>query len=312
MTDLRTLLLNIRDFIFFLVGLIQSIFLIYQLKPDVIFLKGGFVGVPVGISSAIWRIPFITHDSDALAGLANRLVSRWAKYHATAFGPDNYSYPKDKVKQVGVIVGPQYSMVTKSKLSKTKAELGIDKNMSVLMVTGGSGGSAVINNAIAQNVSEQLDHNPNLYIIHQVGLGKGGCYSNLEHPRLEVHELLTDMHRYSACADVIVSRAGANTIAEFGVQAKPCIVVPNPLLTGGHQLLNAKYWLDNNAVIVVEEGKLIDSHGDKLWDEVNNLLKNRAEASQLAKKLNNLVANDASKKIASLLITVSNRGKGDA
>jgi UDP-N-acetylglucosamine--N-acetylmuramyl-(pentapeptide) pyrophosphoryl-undecaprenol N-acetylglucosamine transferase len=81
--DVRANLLNLRDLFLFGVGLLQSLWLVKKINPDVVFLKGGFVGVPVGLSAALWHKPFVTHDSDALPGLANRIVSRWAKYHAT-------------------------------------------------------------------------------------------------------------------------------------------------------------------------------------------------------------------------------------
>src|SRR5689334_19136294 len=88
--DLKTMFKNVRDFFYFLAGIWQSYWLLKRLKPDGIFIKGGFVGVPVGLSAAMQKIPYITHDSDALPGLANRLISRWASAHAVGLPKDVY------------------------------------------------------------------------------------------------------------------------------------------------------------------------------------------------------------------------------
>ena len=70
--------------------------LLRKLRPDVIFIKGGFVCVPVGLTAALLRIPYITHDSDALPGLANRIVAPWAKKNTVGLPKEVYSYPAEK------------------------------------------------------------------------------------------------------------------------------------------------------------------------------------------------------------------------
>src|SRR5665213_2594114 len=91
--DVVTMAKNIRDFFYVIIGFWQSRRLLKQLKPAVIFVKGGFVGVPVGLAAATRQIPFITHDSDPIPGLANRIIARWAVMHAVALPKDIYPYP---------------------------------------------------------------------------------------------------------------------------------------------------------------------------------------------------------------------------
>jgi UDP-N-acetylglucosamine--N-acetylmuramyl-(pentapeptide) pyrophosphoryl-undecaprenol N-acetylglucosamine transferase len=100
--DLPTMWKNIRDAGRVVVGLFQSFNLLRKIRPEVIFIKGGFVGVPVGLAAAVLRIPYITHDSDALPGLANRIIAPWAKKHAVGLPKEVYSYPPDKTITVGV------------------------------------------------------------------------------------------------------------------------------------------------------------------------------------------------------------------
>jgi len=304
-TDIKTLLLNIRDFFYFLIGLIQSVFIIKKIKPSVVFMKGGFVGVPVGLSSALWGYPIVTHDSDSISGLANRMVSKWAKVHATAMSAEYYGYDEKSVKQVGVLVSEDFELVNDAKQIKFKEEINVPPNSRVLMVTGGSNGARVINLAMAKIVPDLIEEFPDLYIIHQVGKGKMDTYKDYSNERLIVEELLSKLYRYSGSADVIVTRAGANTIAEFGIQAKACIVVPNPLLTGGHQVLNANYLRDKSAALVIDEAFIGLDGGSALKDGIVMLLKEPDLRSKYANNLNSLTIKDATEKLADLLIKIA-------
>jgi len=296
--DVKTNLLNLRDFFLFLMGTVESWFLLRKLKPDVILLKGGFVGVPVGLAARN-RVPLITHDSDALPGLANRLVGRWAVYHATGMPPEYYSYPKEKSRYVGVIVGADYQLVTPELAKQYRQQIGLPADAEVLLITGGSSGAASINEALVAVASTVLAKHPKLYIIHQVGNGNERVYGDFTHERLKVYGLLQNFYQYSGAADVIATRAGANTIAEFGVQGKACIVIPNPLLTGGHQLKNARYLEEEKAAIVVDvEG---------LPGALKLLLTDPAKRRELGKHLEAITKKDAALTLAELLLKTGKR-----
>src|SRR3990167_4698141 len=155
--DVKTLLLNIRDVFFVLIGLVQAVVLIGREKPDVVFLKGGFVGVPIGLAAALWRRPIVTHDSDALPGLANRIVARWAHVHATGMPAKYYRYDAKKIKHVGVLVGRAYQTVTPELKNMYRREVGIPEQGTVLFITGGSLGSQRINTACASFVADLLE-----------------------------------------------------------------------------------------------------------------------------------------------------------
>lgn len=297
----RTNLLNLRDFIFFGIGMMQSLLLVRKLRSDIILLKGGFVGVPIGLAAAFWKRKFITHDSDALPGLANRIVSKWALYHATGMPPEYYGYPKESIKYVGVLVGPQYEHVSSETQEQYKQELGLDKQSRVLTVTGGSGGAAAINKSIRAIIDSLLSENPDLFVYHQVGIGKGGLYDDYNHERLRVVELLNPMYKYTAASDVVVTRAGANTMAELGVQGRACIVVPNPLLTGGHQLKNAELWKAEKAAIVVDE-ETVKNNPQELLNEIQSLLDNPDLREQLSGNLLKLTVKNAASTLADLML----------
>lgn len=299
--DVKTNLLNLRDFFLFLLGLLQSFVLVKRLEPQVIFLKGGFVGVPIGIAAAFWHVPFVTHDSDATAGLANRIVSKWARYHATALPESFYNYPKERTRYVGVLVGDAFQAITPDMQMQYKAQLGMPAQSRVLLVTGGSLGAKRLNESFQTLAERLLKDFENLIIVHQVGKNGAATYKGFSHPRLVVLPFLKDMHHYTGAADVVVARAGANTLAELGVQGKAVIVVPNAELAGGHQLKNAEKLAKTGAVIVVEETK--KGHNSKKLDiSIRDLLKNAKKREKLGSTLHSMSPTGATKQLAMLLL----------
>ena len=303
--DVQTNVLNFRDVFYFLVGTLQALVLLRRLRPDAVLLKGGFVGVPAGLAAAFWRIPFVTHDSDSLPGLANRLVARWATYHATAMSAENYPYPAASVKYVGVLVSDNHKPVTAQIQSEFKTHIDVPSDCRLLVVTGGSGGSGSINTAIKKLLPGLLDDYQDLYVVHQVGKGKQGIYKGFSHARLRVMELLIPMYKYTGASDVVVTRAGATTVAELGVQGRATIIVPNPLLTGGHQLVNAKILEEQGGVIVVNETTL-DIPQD-LDAAIRRLLDSSQERKRLGKHLQDNTIRDAAHELAVVVLAVAGK-----
>lgn len=302
--DFQTNLLNLRDFFYFMVGSLQSVFLMRRLSPDVVLLKGGFVGVPVGFACALWRLPFVTHDSDAVPGLANRLVAKWARYHATAMPADFYAYPSKSVRQVGVLVSNDHAGVNPKQQAQFKRRIDVSEKHKLLLVTGGSSGAANINRAIRAIIKELLEKHQDLYVIHQTGKGKSGIYKDFSHERLRVEELLFPLYEYTGASDLVISRAGANTVAELGVQGRACILVPNPLLTGGHQLKNAEYFEGKGAVRIVKD-TTIKKNPSSLLTAVDELLSDAKQRRELGSRLQQATIPDATNKLTMLLLEVA-------
>lgn len=299
--DVKTLLLNLRDFWLFVGGTVEAWRLLGKVKPDVVFLKGGFVGVPVGLAAAMRGLPIVTHDSDALPGLANRLISHWARIHAVALPESNYAYPVEKMRHVGVLVEAAYQPVTLKQQLEFKKMVGIPTNQTVLLVTGGSLGATPINEAMVKSIKHLLDAFPGLYVVHQVGRGKTGVYNGYTHERLKILEFLKPMHAFMGAADLVVARASANTVAEIGVQGKPMIVVPGFHLAGGHQLKNAEALVKQGSALVVQEDKLYNSqHG--LLATISQLLNDKDLRKKIARNLQSNTRTDAAPLLADLLI----------
>lgn len=313
---LPTLALNIRDSFYVLVGLAQSYHLLRTLKPDALFVKGGFVGVPVGLAAAVLRIPYVTHDSDAIPGLANRIIARWAVRHTVALPAELYPYSAAKTTSVGIPLTPNFKPVTPKLQNQFRGAIGVPLSNKLLFIIGGGLGAQRINTAIAQILPHLLAEFTNLSVVHGVGRANkalvAAAYDADLSPtmrrRVIVKGFIDDLYRYSGAADVIVTRAGATNLAEFSVQGKACIVVPSPFLAGGHQLKNAQVLQASGAVVVVAETDM-QADPNFLARAISDLLKNDARVAELGRQFQSLAHHDSARQVAELLITETRHEK---
>lgn len=316
--DFKTILLNVRDAFRVIRGLWECHKLLSIIKPDVVFCKGGFVGVPVGLAAARLKIPYLTHDSDAIPGLANRIISRWAAKHAVALDPRLYPYPQDKTVKVGVPVSSKYVKISSTEQQKLKVSAGLSSFKQVLLVTGGGLGAARLNHAAVQAMPTLLKKYPDLGVIHTAGQklesvvkeAYDACLTPEQRQRVQVYGYTTDLATFSGIADVVVARGGATNIAELAAQGKACIIVPNPLLTGGHQLKNANAYEEKGAIINLDEMKLKDNF-EILLKSIERLLDDEKKRLDLGEKLLSFARPDSAKELATLCFEVAQNAHDD-
>lgn len=311
--NLKTLALNVRDLVRFLFGTVESWYILGRLKPDAVFAKGGFVGVPVGLAAAARKVPFITHDSDSVPGLANRIIGRWAAYNAVALpNGEHKSYPENKMVVVGIPVRSVYKKISATDQNNAKDKLGLSNYDQVLLVTGGGLGAMHLNSAVIELAPKILDKYPRLALVHQVGekqleKAKNAYQKSLSkdnYERVTVLGYSSDIYNYSAAADVIITRAGATTLAEYGVQQKPCIVIPSSNLAGGHQLKNAELLAKEKAVLMVTENK---NTNESLMEALDLLLTSAKDRELLAGNLHGLMVTNSAERLAKLIIKVAHK-----
>ncbi len=310
--DIPTVLKNIRDLLFTVVGIWQSFWLLRKLRPDAIFVKGGFVGIPVGLAAAVLRIPYLTHDSDALPGLANRVIAPWAKIYAVGLPAEVYNYPPDKTVTVGVPHAPEFHPLSGKEVMSLREKIGYGHYKKMIFVTGGGLGAQRLNKAVLACVPGLLERYPDLLVVHITGRKEEASIAQsyktvlprVEQRRVVTKGFVTDLYNYSGAADVIITRAGATALAEFASQAKPCVIVPNPLLTGGHQLHNAKVLNRTKAVRMVTETDLA-ADPLTLMAPVVDLLDHPDRARELGRKLSRLSLPDAAHQLAVLLLKIA-------
>jgi UDP-N-acetylglucosamine--N-acetylmuramyl-(pentapeptide) pyrophosphoryl-undecaprenol N-acetylglucosamine transferase len=315
--DVATLIKNIRDAVYVVIGIFQSWRLMGRLQPDVIFVKGGFVGVPVGLAAAMRRQAYITHDSDAIPGLANRIIARWAAQHAVALPKEIYPYPADKTITTGIPLRADFVAMTPVQQKTYRARLHVPEKAQLLLVIGGGLGAQGVNVAVAEAVPHLLGEFRELRVIHIVGrnnlIAMKAAYddklSPAERGRVTIEDYVDDVYLYSGAADLIVTRAGATNLAEFAVQGKACIVIPSAFLAGGHQLQNASYLANQKAAAVLIETELT-ADPNRLARQISDLLRSPATRAELGRHLTSFAKPQATRDLASLILEQAEKHSG--
>lgn len=297
---LPTLLKNIRDIFYLAIGLLQATVLMVRLKPDVVFCKGGFVCIPVGVSARLFKKKIIIHDSDTRPGLTNRILSKWAYKIATGMPADFYPYPKDKMVHVGMPVASSFKSVSEAVKESFKTKLGFKHSQPVLLVTGGGNGSEQINNLVNEIAPDLLDLGWGIEHI----TGKGKSKSTVENKgelggkqkSWHVSEF-TDMLPRLLAADIVVARTSASTLQECANSKKVVVGLPSPHLSD--QIMNAEYFESKNSLVYIKED---DLSAKKLKDTLQDLQKNKASSEALGENLyKNFAMPNAAKQIAKII-----------
>ncbi len=215
-------------------GVGQSRRLIKQLKPDVVFAKGGFVSVPVVYGARLNGVPVVTHESDMSPGLANKLCLPFTSVQCCNF-PEAVKYAKGKGVHTGSPIRPE---ILRGDKVQGRRRFGFNDSRPVLMVVGGSSGAQAINQAVWQALPRLTE---NFQVLHLCGKGNLNDVHEGDSNYCQREYLNEEMADAYACADILVSRAGANALCEILAARKPALLIPYPKgASRGDQLLNAE------------------------------------------------------------------------
>lgn len=264
-------------------GVAQAKRILKDLKPDVLFSKGGFVAYPVCRAAAKLGIPVVAHESDMTMGLANRLCAKYCKTICTTF-------EKTACQPKMVYTGsPLRAEIYNGIPIKVERRHGFSNGKGNLLVFGGSLGAMKINEAVCNSLNE-LDFN----IVHICGKGKVTDIKRKDYVQLEY---VSDIQNYFAWADVVVSRAGSGSVCELLALRKPTLFIPlSKAQSRGDQIENAEEVLKAGAAAVLwEEDLTVKS----LVKHVNEVYKNHTKYEKNAVNMGEL---DGTKKIAEIIL----------
>ncbi len=268
---------NLTDPFKVISGYFEAKKILKELSPEVIFSKGGFVSVPVVKAAASLKIPCVIHESDYTPGLANKLCFKSAKTICCNFPETVKMLPAGKSVCTGT---PVREMLKNGSADTGKKACGFEDDKPVIMVTGGSQGAAGVNLAVRQALPALLEK---YNVVHLCGKGKldealleTKGYKQFEY----VKEQMADLF---ALADIVISRAGANSIYEILALKKPHILIPLP--TGrGDQKLNARSFESQGySVVILQEDlttEVLINAIDKLYAERNRYIEAMSSGDQ--------------------------------
>lgn len=256
---------NLKDPFKVVKGLFEAYNLLRKIKPNVVFSKGGFVTVPVVLAARMLGIPVIIHESDITPGLANKIASKGAKVICVNF-PETLKYVGNK----GILTGtPIRKELFDGKAGVGRKLCGFEEDKPVLLVMGGSLGSVKINNCLRETLNDlQKDFN----IVHICG--KNNVDESLKGTKgyYQFEYVGEELPHLFAMADMMLSRAGANALAEIVALKLPNLLVPLSKETSrGDQILNANSMMKQGYSLVLQEEELTP---ETLMTNIHELYKN--------------------------------------
>lgn len=258
---------NFTDPFRVLKGFSEAKKLMKQIQPDILFSKGGFVSVPVVFAAKHYKIPVIIHESDMTPGLANKLSLPMATKICCNFPETIKLLPEGKAVLTGSPIRAELHKGTRNIGLKFA---GLSTGKPVILVIGGSQGSAAINQAVRAILSQILTKYQVIHICGKDNLDNSlkntTGYAQFEYVKNELKDVF-------AAADLIISRAGANAICEILSLRKPNILIPlSKAASRGDQILNADSYQKQGFSKVIEEENLT---GKILWDSIEEVYQNK-------------------------------------
>lgn len=287
--------LNFLDIFRIPIGKVQAFFIIRSFRPDAIFSKGGYVSLPAVLAGWSLKIPSLIHESDTVPGLANRFLSKFVLRIAISFKETEKYFPTSKCILTGNPIRPE---ILEGSRERGFRYFGLEYGKLIILVTGGSQGSRKINEVVIKILPKLLEK---YQLIHLCGKRNLSAVSRkLPAVSLKSYKLYPflperQMADALAVADLVVSRAGANLLAELAVLGKPSVLVPLPTAASDHQRKNARVFEKENATFVIEEKDL--AH-DTLFKEINWLFGHRERLDKMSGNVLKLARPNAARRIA--------------
>jgi len=278
-------------------SLIIARIIIKRFRPDAVVGVGGYASGPVLWAASRKRIPIVIHEMNSYAGVANKLLARKADRICVAYDGMERFFLKEKIVLTG---NPVRQELNDCHLQHEQSIsfFDLDANKQTILVLGGSLGARTIN----QSVEAYLDRFPeNLQLIWQTGKN---FYERAKEqvksrnmPNVKVFAFIQRMDLAYAAADLVISRAGAGTISELSITAKPCILVPSPNVAEDHQTKNAMALVQKNAAIIIRDNEAMK----KLMSEAVAMVQNHEALEPLSDNIKKMAKFRAAETIAEVI-----------
>lgn len=302
--------LNFTDLFVTIAGIFSALVTLFRLYPDVILSKGGYGSVPTVLAARMLGIPVVIHESDAKPGRANLLAAKFAERIAVSFESAAGYFPKktqSKIARTGI---PIRKALMRTESEGARQYLGLEPGIPTVLLLGGSQGAMHINEIVLSALPDLVSF---ANIIHQTGQANFKNVQDVSHVVLTKNPHADRYHpfnyldevslqRSAGAASIIVSRAGANSIAEIGLWKKPALLVPIPESVSHDQRTNAYAYARTGAAAVLEEENLTPH---LLVSEIRRITGDAELSRRMAASAEGFTDPDASRILASELLAIA-------
>lgn len=283
-------------------SLIKARKIINSFKPDVVIGTGGYASGPTLRAASARGIPTIIQEQNSYPGITNKLLAKKVNCICVAYeGMERY-FPKEKITVTGNPVRNDI-LSLHGKREPACKHFNLDPAKKTILIIGGSLGARSINLAIGAGLEKLTAENTQ--ILWQTGMSFYETAKNLSinQPQVHPHAFIREMDLAYACADIVISRAGASSISELALVNKPCILIPSPNVAEDHQTKNAMALVNKQAALLIKDAEAMD----KLCDTAIELLHNEQLKDLLTKNISQLGHPESATRIAKLAIQMADR-----
>ncbi|MFH2093838.1 MAG: undecaprenyldiphospho-muramoylpentapeptide beta-N-acetylglucosaminyltransferase [Pseudomonadota bacterium] len=284
-----------------LVSVIQSLIIMKTVKPDFVIGVGGFSSFAVVLAAWMLNIPTAIQEQNAIPGITNRMLSRFARAIFTSFEHTQGFINNPKVCYVGNPVR-KTELTDAAKISCTPE---LDPDRFTLLITGGSQGASSINTAV-MDALELMKNSDQLNIIHQTGI-KEETLVKERYQHLNITAIskafFHDMPALQKRADLVIARAGAGTLSELCILGKPAILVPFPHAADDHQTANARALEEKGAAVIIKDNELT---GKTLMTMIKALMQDKPRLEKMGNASKALAMPEADLEIAGHILQTKN------
>jgi len=287
-------------------GVLQSLWGVYMIYPDVVFGKGGYASFPALLAARILRIPIVIHESDSVPGKVNKWAGKFAQKVAVSYQEAARFFPPEKVAYTG---NPIRKEIAVSLREGAHEFFKLEKDVPVIFILGGSLGARMINDVVVDAIPQLVTK---YQVIHQTGKQNmadvvGRTSAMLIHSEKKNRYKAVDyldalqMRMAAGASDLIISRAGS-TIFEIATWGVPSILIPISDSNGDHQRKNAFAYARNGASLVIEEENLT---ANILTSEIERILENSELQQKMKEGIKKFVKPDGAELIAKEILAIA-------
>ncbi len=272
--------------------------IIKSIKPDLVFGVGGYSSGPVLLAAYLMGAPTMIHEQNSVPGLTNKILSKFVNIVAVTYQESLSFFPKDRTYLTG---NPVRQDIVKGDRWRGCEVFGLEKGLFTVFVFGGSRGASSINKAMSEALMYLGEFKDKIQFIHQTGEKEFEAVREIYRAKGFRGTVIPFAHNMAdayAVADLIVSRAGATTLAELTACGKAAILIPYPYAAANHQELNARKLWDMGAAQMILESEL---NGKTLSQMVIHLFENPDAITEMERISKTLGRPDAAQKIVELM-----------
>jgi len=294
------------------VGMTQAVGIVRDFRPDVAFTSGGYVAVPAGLAARLNGVPLLMHQQDVPPNLSNKLLAPLATRISVAFADSQRYFPTHKTLHLGNPIRQTILDVRSVSPQQARIRLGLDPNIPLALVTGGSQGARHLNQTVCHALPELLKQCQVLQISGSNLFNETHELSTQtlvevddeirQHYRLEAY-MDAEMPLALQAADLVLCRSGASVLSELAVLGKPSVLVPLPPAIGSSpQEANAAMFKREGAAEVIVNNLL---KPELLMNRITSILSEPACLLQMSEAAKQLAKPDATRDIVETIVTLT-------